>query len=343
MDKILNDFTSLVRKAVDEYHMIDDGETVAVGVSGGKDSMLLLRSLQHLSTYYPKRFQVEAVTVELGFEGMDFAPVADMCRELDIPYTCLKTDIKEIVFDVRQEDNPCSLCAKMRRGALNDAIRARGISKLALGHHFDDAVETFMYDVTAGEVLVGGKDVRTYDVETLRQNVSVVLQNNVLFSGTILENLRWGSENADEEDCAEACRLACADEFISKMPEGYNTRIEQGGTNISGGQKQRLCIARALLMHPKILILDDSTSAVDTATDAKIRKAFAQHIPNTTKLIISQRVASVQDADKILVLDNGTVNGFGTHAQLMASNAIYRDVYESQTSGSGDFDERGED
>ena len=144
MDKILNDFTSLVRKAVDEYHMIDGGETVAVGVSGGKDSMLLLRSLQHLSTYYPKHFQVEAVTVELGFEGMDFTPVADMCRELEIPYTCLKTDIKEIVFDVRQEDNPCSLCAKMRRGALNDAIRARGISKLALGHHFDDAVETFM-------------------------------------------------------------------------------------------------------------------------------------------------------------------------------------------------------
>lgn len=144
MDKLLNDFTSVVRKAVDEYHMIDEGDAVAVGVSGGKDSMLLLRSLQHLSTYYPKRFRVEAVTVELGFEGMDFTPVADMCRELKIPYTCLKTDIREIVFDVRQEENPCSLCAKMRRGALNDAIKARGISKLALGHHFDDAVETFM-------------------------------------------------------------------------------------------------------------------------------------------------------------------------------------------------------
>ncbi len=240
----------------------------------------------------------------------------------------------------RDSENPVlkDINISIRSGETIGIIGGTGSAKTSLVNLIDR-----MYDVTAGEVLVGGKDVRTYEVETLRQNVSVVLQNNVLFSGTILENLRWGSENADEEDCAEACRLACADEFISKMPEGYNTRIEQGGTNISGGQKQRLCIARALLMHPKILILDDSTSAVDTATDAKIRKAFAQHIPNTTKLIISQRVASVQDADKILVLDNGTVNGFGTHAQLMASNAIYRDVYESQTSGSGDFDERGED
>ena len=202
--------------------------------------------------------------------------------------------------------------------------------------------EYHMYDVTAGEVLVGGKDVRSYDVETLRSAVSVVLQKNELFSGTVLDNLRWGDENADEADCAEACRLACADEFISKMPDGYNTYIEQGGANISGGQKQRLCIARALLKKPKVLILDDSTSAVDTATDAKIRKAFRERIPNTTKLVISQRVASVMGADRILVLDNGEVSGFGTHEELMASNAIYRDVYESQTGGGGDFDERGE-
>ena len=168
-----------------------------------------------------------------------------------------------------------------------------------------------------------------------------VLQNNVLFSGTIYENLRWGDKNATDEECRHACRLACADEFIDRFPNGYNTYIEQGGTNVSGGQKQRLCIARALLKKPKILILDDSTSAVDTATDAKIRKAFAEEIPDTTKFIIAQRISSVQNADRIIVLDNGVVNGFGTHEELLASNDIYRDVYESQTSGSGDFDEGG--
>ena len=200
-----------------------------------------------------------------------------------------------------------------------------------------------LYDVTGGSVMVGGVDVRDYDIETLRNNVSVVLQKNVLFSGTILDNLRWGNAEATEEECRHACKLACADEFIERFPDGYNTRIEQGGTNVSGGQKQRLCIARALLKKPKILILDDSTSAVDTATDAKIRKAFAQEIPGTTKLIIAQRVSSVESADRIIVMEGGRINGFGTHEELLANNDIYRDVYESQTKGSGDFDENGGD
>ena len=198
-----------------------------------------------------------------------------------------------------------------------------------------------LYDVQEGSVKVGGVDVREYDLETLRNEVSVVLQKNVLFSGSILENLRWGNPDATEEECKYACKLACADEFIERMPDKYETYIEQGGTNVSGGQKQRLCIARALLKKPKVLILDDSTSAVDTATDAKIRKAFAEEIPGTTKLIIAQRVSSVEHADRIIVMENGRVNGFGTHEELLETNEIYRDVYESQTSGGGDFDEKG--
>ena len=198
-----------------------------------------------------------------------------------------------------------------------------------------------LYDVTEGSVLVGGKDVRTYDLETLRNQVAVVLQNIVLFSGSILDNLRWGDKNATEEECIHACKLACADAIIPTFPDGYHPHIERGGTNVSGGQKQRLCIARALLKKPKILILDDSTSAVDTATDAKIRQAFASEIPDTTKLIIAQRISSVQNADKIIVLDDGKVTGFGSHEELLATNEIYRDVYESQTSGGGDFDEKG--
>ena len=196
-----------------------------------------------------------------------------------------------------------------------------------------------LYDVTDGAVLVGDRDVREYDIETLRNEVAVVLQKNVLFSGTILDNLRWGDESATEEACRRVCRLACADEFIEKMPEGYHTYIEQGGTNVSGGQRQRLTIARALLKKPKVLILDDSTSAVDTATDAKIRRAFAGEIPDTTKLIIAQRVASVMNADRIIVMDDGRVHGFGTHEELLRDNEIYREVYESQTNGGGDFDE----
>ena len=197
-----------------------------------------------------------------------------------------------------------------------------------------------LYDVTKGEVLVGGKNVKDYDMEVLRNQVSVVLQNNVLFSGTILDNLRWGDKEATLEECRHACELACADEFIDRFPKGYETYIEQGGSNVSGGQKQRLCIARALLKKPKVLILDDSTSAVDTATDAKIRRAFREEIPDTTKLIIAQRISSVQDADRIIVMEDGKVNGFGTHEELLEQNDIYREVYESQTSGGGDFDEK---
>lgn len=196
-----------------------------------------------------------------------------------------------------------------------------------------------LYDVDSGCVKVGDLDVRAYDMEALREQVSVVLQKNTLFSGTILENLRWGNPDATEEECIEACKAACADEFIDRMPDGYNTRIERGGNNVSGGQKQRLCIARALLKKPKVLILDDSTSAVDTATDAKIRRAFAEKIPGTTKIIIAQRVSSVQDADRILVLDDGRINGFDTHENLLKTNAIYQEIYESQVKGGGDFDQ----
>ena len=196
-----------------------------------------------------------------------------------------------------------------------------------------------LYDVDSGTVKVGGRDVREYDMEVLRDQVSVVLQKNTLFSGTILENLRWGKPDATEEECVAACQAACADEFIDRFPEGYHTRIERGGANVSGGQKQRLCIARALLKNPKVLILDDSTSAVDTATDAKIRAAFAEKIPGTTKIIIAQRISSVEHADRILVLDNGRVDAFDTHENLLQSNAIYQEIYESQVKGGGDFDQ----
>ena len=198
-----------------------------------------------------------------------------------------------------------------------------------------------LYDAETGTVKVGGVDVRDYNLDVLRREVSMVLQKNVLFSGTILDNLRWGDENASEEECIRVAKLACADEFIERFPDKYNTWIEQGGSNVSGGQKQRLTIARALMRKPKVLILDDSTSAVDTATDAKIRKAFREEIPGTTKIIIAQRISSVQDADRILVLDNGQINGLGTHEELLKTNAIYQEVYNSQTQGSGDFDKQG--
>ena len=198
-----------------------------------------------------------------------------------------------------------------------------------------------LYDAETGTVSVGGVDVRDYNLDVLRHEISMVLQKNVLFSGTILDNLRWGNENASEEECIRVAKLACADEFIERFPDKYNTWIEQGGSNVSGGQKQRLTIARALLRKPKVLILDDSTSAVDTATDAKIRKAFREEIPGTTKIIIAQRISSVQDADRILVLDNGQINGLGTHEELLKNNAIYQEVYNSQTQGGGDFDKQG--
>ena len=198
-----------------------------------------------------------------------------------------------------------------------------------------------LYDPETGSVKVGGVDVRDYNLDVLRREVSMVLQKNVLFSGTILDNLRWGDENASEEECIRVAKLACADEFIERFPDKYNTWIEQGGSNVSGGQKQRLTIARALLRKPKVLILDDSTSAVDTATDAKIRKAFREEIPGTTKIIIAQRISSVQDADRILVLDNGQINGLGTHEELLKTNTIYQEVYNSQTQSSGDFDKQG--
>ena len=227
---------------------------------------------------------------------------------------------------------------KIRSGEMIGIIGGTGSAKTSLVN-----LLSRLYDVTGGEVLVGGKNVKEYDMEALRNQVSVVLQNNVLFSGSILDNLRWGNREATEEECMEACRQACADEFIKRFPEGYDTHIEQGGSNVSGGQRQRLCIARALLKKPKVLILDDSTSAVDTATDARIRQAFREEIPDTTKLIIAQRIASVKDADRIIVMEDGRVDGFGTHEELLRENDIYREVYESQTSGGGDFDEKAGD
>ncbi|MBO5622735.1 MAG: ABC transporter ATP-binding protein [Butyrivibrio sp.] len=225
------------------------------------------------------------------------------------------------------------ICLDIHSGETIGIIGGTGSAKSSLVN-----LISRLYDVNKGSVKVGGVDVRNYDMEVLRDQVSVVLQKNVLFSGTIIDNLRWGNKNATEEECRRACQMACADEFIEKMEKGYYTEIEQGGTNVSGGQRQRLCIARALLKKPKILILDDSTSAVDTATDAKIRKAFAEEIPGTTKLIIAQRISSVQNCDRIIVMDDGQINGFGSHEELLKSNEIYREVYESQTGTSGDAD-----
>lgn len=227
------------------------------------------------------------------------------------------------------------ICLTIHSGETIGIIGGTGSAKTSL-----ISLISRLYDATAGEVIVGGRNVREYDMEVLRNQVSVVLQSNVLFSGTIYENLRWGNKDATDEECRRACRLACADSFIQSFPDGYDTYIEQGGSNVSGGQKQRLCIARALLKKPKILILDDSTSAVDTATDANIRRAFREGIPDTTKLIISQRISSVQDADRIIVMENGQIDGFGTHEELLQTNAIYREIYESQIKGGGDFDEK---
>jgi ATP-binding cassette subfamily B protein len=246
-------------------------------------------------------------------------------------------EFENVVFSYHEDsEEPVlqDINISIRSGETIGIIGATGSSKSSLV-----SLVSRLYDVSQGSVKVGGLDVREYDLDTLRREVAVVLQKNVLFSGTILDNLRWGDPDATFDECRRACRLACADEFIEKMPEGYNTQISQGGTNVSGGQKQRLCIARALLRKPKILILDDSTSAVDTATDARIRKAFAEEIPDTTKLIIAQRISSVKDADRILVLNEGRVQAFGSHEELMECSGIYKEIYEAQTGGSGDFDE----
>lgn len=245
-------------------------------------------------------------------------------------------DFNHVSFSYKQgsgEDTLEDIELHIKAGETIGVIGGTGCGKSSLAN-----LVCRLYDVDKGSVLVGGKDVRTYDMETLRNQVAVVLQKNVLFSGTILDNLRWGKEDATEEECREACRLACADEFIEQLPQKYHTWIEQGGSNVSGGQKQRLCIARALLKNPKVLILDDSTSAVDTATDAKIREAFAGKIPGTTKLIIAQRISSVQDADRILVLDDGKVSAFDTHENLLKTNRIYQEIYDTQMKCGGDFD-----
>ena len=246
-------------------------------------------------------------------------------------------EFKDVVFsynDNGQEPVLKDIDIKINSGETIGIMGGTGSSKTSLVN-----LISRLYDVNSGTVSVGGIDVRRYDLEVLRNSVSVVLQNNVLFSGSIYDNLRWGNKEASDEQCKEACKLACADEFIENFPDGYNTMITQGGTNVSGGQKQRLCIARALLKNPKVLILDDSTSAVDTATDARIRKAFREYLPQTTKLIISQRVSSVMDADRIIVMEEGRLAGFGTHEELLENNDIYRDIYETQTNGGGDFDQ----
>lgn len=246
-------------------------------------------------------------------------------------------DFEHVYFSYRKDaDEPVlkDINLHIKSGETIGIIGSTGSAKTSLVN-----LISRLYDVTDGELKVGGINVKDYDIETLRNKVSVVLQANTLFSGSIYDNLRWGNADATDEECQRAAQLACADEFINRMEEGYNTHIEQGGNNVSGGQKQRLCIARALLKDPKILILDDSTSAVDTTTDAKIRKSFREEIPGTTKIIIAQRISSIQDSDRIIVMENGEINGIGTHDELIASNAIYREVYESQTQGGGDFDE----
>ena len=256
---------------------------------------------------------------------------------MEVPSGSIVFDHVSFAYDKDSKSNVLNdINLSIKSGETIGIIGATGSAKTSLVN-----LISRLYDVTEGSIIVGGIDVRKYDLTTLRNQVSVVLQKNVLFSGTILDNLWWGNENASDEECINACRLACANEFIEAFPDKYNTYIEQGGTNVSGGQKQRLCIARALLKKPKILILDDSTSAVDTATDCKIQEAFATKLPHITKLIIAQRISSIKNADRIIVMDEGMISAFGTHNELLERNDIYRDIYEAQTNGSGDFDENG--
>ena len=318
--------------------------TGGVALTTGK----LMSLLSYCMTILMNLMMVSMIFVMMSMSVASAKRIAEVLNEVPAltnpENPCYEVKDGEIVFDHvnfgynKGEDKRVltDINLKIKPGETIGIIGGTGSSKSSLVN-----LISRLYDVDEGSVKVGGRDVREYDIETLRNEVSVVLQKNVLFSGTILDNLRWGDKNATEEECMRACELACADEFIQRFPDKYNTYIEQGGTNVSGGQKQRLCIARALLKKPKILILDDSTSAVDTATDAKIRHAFATEIAKTTKIIIAQRISSVQDADRIIVMDNGRINGIGTHEELLAANEIYRDVYESQTGGSGDFDENG--
>jgi ATP-binding cassette subfamily B multidrug efflux pump len=268
--------------------------------------------------------------------SIDFVDVDFAYKRRNVSYDKDGNEVitEEAVSKERSEETLHNITLHIHSGETIGIIGGTGSGKSSMV-----SLISRLYDVTNGSVSVGGVDVRNYDLDTLRNEVSVVLQQNVLFSGTIMDNLKWGNENATLEDCKEACRLACADEFIDRFPDGYETRITQGGTNVSGGQKQRLCIARALMKKPKVLILDDSTSACDTATDAKIRRAFATKIPGTTKLIIAQRISSVADADRVIILDNGTINAFDTPDNLLKTNKIYAEIYESQQQGSGDFDE----
>ena len=279
----------------------------------------------------PENPVMEVKDGSIEFDDVDFAYMRRVVTQDKNGNDIVHEEMPE--HKSREDSTLHNLSFSIRSGETIGIIGGTGSGKTSLV-----ALISRLYDVTHGCVKVGGRDVRDYDLETLRNEVSVVLQSNVLFSGTILDNLRWGNENATEEECRKACEMACADEFIDRMPEGYHTYITQGGTNVSGGQKQRLCIARALMKKPKVLILDDSTSACDTATDAKIRAAFRTAIPGTTKLIIAQRISSVQDCDRILVLDGGTVNAFDTHENLLKTNRIYSDIYESQIKGGGDFD-----
>ena len=328
------------------YVIIDTASPAGGGVSTGEVSQLIVYGMQILSSLM--MFSMVFAMIVMSMESA--RRICEILNEkstlsnpadpiYDVPDGSVEFDHVSFKYASNAEKNVLQdVTLRIRSGETIGIIGGTGSSKTSLVN-----LISRLYDVTEGSVKVGGHDVREYDLETLRNQVAVVLQKNVLFSGTIKENLRWGNKEATDEQLIEACRLAQADDFIRSFPEGYDTYIEQGGTNVSGGQKQRLCIARALLKNPKVLILDDSTSAVDTHTDALIRKAFREYIPTTTKIIIAQRISSVEDADRIIVLDGGKINGIGTHEELLKSNPIYAEVYESQVKGKADDAEGGED